>query len=94
MMTEVDGTIRLADEYLSHKRGGECTCDGTGHHVSAMVDLAAVLERATTDDSLTADVFPEPWEKAVQLLHEQAGHATAYAVNCREPGCAELYGIW
>jgi len=97
MKTEVSGTIALADEYLSHKRGGECKCDGTEHAVTVVIDIAEVLERetnpVTTDNPLTAyDVLPEPWEKAVQVLHEQAGHAVAYAENCRERGCIDLYG--
>jgi hypothetical protein len=60
-----------------------------------------VLADAVTDGregrpgGVTADVLPEAWEKAVQVLHEQAGHATAYADACREPGCLELYrGNW
>lgn len=92
---EADGTIRLAEEFLSHKRGGDCKCDGKAHPVTADIDLAAVLEYETnpaTGDPLTAHVLPEPWEKAIQGLHTQAGHATAYADNCHEPGCRELYG--
>ena len=96
MVTDVDATINLADESLAHKRGGGCTCDGKAHRVTAAVDLAAVLDRETnpalTAEPVTAHVFPEPWEKAVQVLHEQAGHACAYAENCRERGCDELYG--
>lgn len=99
MLIEADGTISLAYESLAHKHTkGEdpCTCDGKAHRVTAAVDLAAVLECETdpalTGEPLTAHVFPEPWERAVQVLHEQAGHACAYAENCREPGCTELYG--
>jgi len=98
MIIEADGTVVLAEEFLSHKRGGDCKCDGKKHPVSVTVDLAAVLETetnpATAASPLTAHVLPEPWEKAVQALHEQAGHATAYAENCRERGCADLYGDW
>ncbi len=91
---EADGTIRLGEEFLSHKRGGDCKCDGTAHRVTADIDLAAVLERETSPElggALTAYVLPERWEKAIQVLHEQAGHATAYADTCREPGCTGLY---
>lgn len=88
---EVDGTIRLGDEELRHPPKADCDCDRKTHPVTATIDLDAVLQ-AAADDGVTAEVLPEAWEKAVQRLHDQAGHRTAYAENCREDGCIALYG--
>lgn len=91
MMIETDGTIRLADEELKHAPKADCACDRKTHPVVVTVDLAATFQGALESDFVTAAVLPETWEKAIQVLHEQAGHATAYAESCREPGCTTLY---
>jgi hypothetical protein len=88
----VDATINLAHADLRHVPKAGCKCDkGENHPVAAVIDLQDVLEFARKD-GYTAEFFPEPWEKALQQLHEQAHPDGAiYASQCRETGCSEFY---
>lgn len=89
----VDATIDLTTENLRHAPKAGCTCGRTKHPVTVDLDLQDVLEYARKD-GYTAEFFPEPWEKALQQLHEQAHpDGTIYVSQCREPGCTEFYNI-